>query len=374
MRIVLVDPSRTTRLIVTRMLKVRGHDVLPFANELEALAVIRADISVDGLITSAELTTMSGVELCWETRLLATCRRPIYVLMMSTQYDQRSLIEALDSGADDFIGKPPLAEELYARLRAAERILSMQRELLRLATTDPLTGLCNRRGFFEQATEVCRVVPPDGSLSAIILDIDNFKHINDSYGHETGDEAIRACAATARLPQALTGRLGGDEFALLLEDRPLPEAIEIAEDLRSRLATRPFDTGKDRITLTWSIGVGEGGPGDSVDQILARADAALYDAKLGGRNRVVGAGVRLLTRPAIVSDGLARASVFLGLLRFFAFLLRFFEARHDLDERAGAMPVVELRFEDAFPSIPAGSRGSRHAKDIGALGHAAAGA
>ena len=118
MRIVLVDPSRTTRLIVTRMLEVRGHDVLPFANELEALAVIRADISVDGLITSAELTTMSGVELCWETRLLATCRRPIYVLMMSTQYDQRSLIEALDSGADDFIGKPPLAEELYARLRA----------------------------------------------------------------------------------------------------------------------------------------------------------------------------------------------------------------------------------------------------------------
>ena len=77
MRIVLVDPSRTTRLIVTRMLEVRGHDVLPFANELEALAVIRADISVDGLITSAELTTMSGVELCWETRLLATCRRPI---------------------------------------------------------------------------------------------------------------------------------------------------------------------------------------------------------------------------------------------------------------------------------------------------------
>ncbi len=141
MRIALVDPSRTTRLIVTRMLEARGHDVLPIADELEALALIKADISIDALITSAELKRMSGVELCWETRLLATCRRPIYVLMMSTQYDQRSLIEALDSGADDFIGKPPLAEELYARLRAAERILSMQRELLRIAITDPLTGL-----------------------------------------------------------------------------------------------------------------------------------------------------------------------------------------------------------------------------------------
>jgi diguanylate cyclase (GGDEF)-like protein len=311
MRIVLVDPSRTTRLIVTRMLEGRGHEVLPLADEREAVALIKADLSVDALITSADLNNMSGVELCWETRLLATCRRPIYVLMMSTQYDQRSLIEALDSGADDFIGKPPLAEELYARLRAAERILSMQRELLRLAITDPLTGLCNRRGFFEQATEACaRVVPPDGHLSAIILDIDNFKHINDSYGHETGDEAIRACADTARVREALTGRLGGDEFALLLEDKTLPEAIEIGEDLRMKLAGRPFDTGKDRITLTWSVGVGEGGPGDTVDQILARADAALYDAKLGGRNRVVGAHAGLLMRPAIATIGLARASSF----------------------------------------------------------------
>lgn len=311
MRVALVDPSRTTRLIVTRMLEARGHAVLPIADEIEALALIRADTSIDALITSAELKHMSGVELCWETRLLATCRRPIYVLMMSTQYDQRSLIEALDSGADDFIGKPPLAEELYARLRAAERILSMQRELLRIAITDPLTGLCNRRGFFEQATEACaRVVPPDGSLSAIVLDIDNFKQINDSYGHEIGDEAIRTCADAARLQEALTGRLGGDEFALLLEDRTLPQAIEIAEDLRIRLAERPFDTGKDRIRLTWSIGVGEGRPGDSVDQILARADAALYDAKLGGRNRVVGAHAGLLTRPAVVTEGLARACCF----------------------------------------------------------------
>jgi two-component system cell cycle response regulator len=311
MRIALVEPSRTTRLIVGRMLAARGHEVLPFSDELEALSQIKADHSIDALITSAELKAISGLELCWETRLVATCRRPIYVLMMSTQYDQRSLIEALDSGADDFIGKPPLAEELYARLRAAERILSMQRELLRLATTDPLTGLCNRRGFFEQATEACaRVVPPNGSLSAIVLDVDNFKHINDSYGHETGDEAIRACANTARMQEALTGRLGGDEFALLLEERTLPQAVEIAEDLRLKLAGRPFDTGKDRITLTWSIGVGEGKPGDTVDQILARADVALYDAKLGGRNRVVGVHAGLLTRPAIATDGLARASSF----------------------------------------------------------------
>jgi len=308
MRIALVEPSRTTRLIVARMLEAGGHEVAPFGDERDALARIKADPTIEALITSAELTHMSGVELCWEARLVATCRRPIYVVMMSSQYDQRSLIEALDSGADDFIGKPPLAEELYARLRAAERIASMQRELLRLATTDPLTGLCNRRGFFEQATEACaRVVPPDGSVSAIILDIDNFKQINDSYGHETGDEAIRACAKAARVQEAVTGRLGGDEFALLLERKSLPQAIEVAEDLRVRLARRPIDTGKGSITLTWSLGVGEGRPGDTIDQILARADVALYDAKLKGRNCVVGNSAIMPARNAIVTEGIVRA-------------------------------------------------------------------
>jgi len=308
MHIALVDPSRTTRLIVARMLEARGHAVLPYADEREALVQIKADPCIEAVITSAELTHMSGLEFCWETRLIATCRRPIYVLMMSTEYDQRSLIEALDSGADDFIGKPPLAEELYARLRAAERLATMQRELIRLATIDPLTGLCNRRGFFELATEACARTIPDGRLSAIILDIDNFKYINDSYGHETGDEALRACASAARMDEALAGRLGGDEFALLLEERTLPQAIEIAEDLRLRLAARPFDTGKGQITLTWSVGVGEANPGDTVDQILARADAALYNAKLAGRNRVVGAHAGVLTRRSIATNGIARAS------------------------------------------------------------------
>ena len=299
MLIALVDPSRMTRLIVARMLEARGHEVVPFDDEREALARIKSDPFIEALITSAELKHMSGVELCWETRLIATCRRPIYVLMMSSQYDQRSLIEALDSGADDFIGKPPLAEELYARLRAAERLASMQRELIRLATTDPLTGLSNRRGFFEQATELCaRMAPPAGNLSAIILDIDNFKQINDSFGHETGDEAICCCARAAFLSEAVVGRL---------EDRALPEAIEIAEGLRTKLAAQPFDTGKGRITLTWSLGVGEGRAGETVDEILARADAALYDAKLQGRNRVVGAPASMLVRATVGTDNLARA-------------------------------------------------------------------
>jgi diguanylate cyclase (GGDEF)-like protein len=306
MRIALVDPSGTTRLIVTRLLEARGHEVVPFADEREALHQIEIDLRIDAVITSAELTHISGIELCWETRLLANHRRPIYVLMMSSHYDQNSLVEALDSGADDFIGKPPLAEELYARLRAAERLASLQRELIRLATIDPLTGLCNRRGFFEQAMQMRAGKVPGGKLSAILLDIDNFKHINDAYGHEAGDEAIRACAEAARFDGAVAGRLGGDEFALLLE-RSLSDTIEIANELRRRLAARPVDTAKGRITLTWSIGVGEAEPSDSVDQLLARAGAALYDAKGQGRNRVAAAPAGLRTEQTIARHGIARA-------------------------------------------------------------------
>ncbi|HEV2955764.1 MAG TPA: response regulator, partial [Xanthobacteraceae bacterium] len=110
MRVVLVDPSRTVLKFVGRLLEARDHEVRAFTDGEAALDCIRSDLKVRALITSAELISMSGLELCWETRLLATCDRPIYVIMMSSSQDQHKLIEALDSGADDYIGKPPVAE------------------------------------------------------------------------------------------------------------------------------------------------------------------------------------------------------------------------------------------------------------------------
>jgi len=158
MRVVVVDPSRTVLKFIARLLATRNHEVRAFVGAREALEYIGSDPAVGALITSDELlpmSDMSGIELCWEARLLATCRRPIYIILMSCDREQQKLIEALDSGADDFIGKPPVAEELYARLRSAERLAGMQQELLRLALTDPLTGVLNRRAFFESAGAVC---------------------------------------------------------------------------------------------------------------------------------------------------------------------------------------------------------------------------
>src|SRR6185436_2019337 len=206
MRIVLVDPSRTMRLFVTRLLEAGDHEVRPFADGTEALACMRADPEVAALITSGEIGCgMSGLELCWETRVLAGRDRPIYVILMSSSIDKSKLGEALDSGADDFISKPPVADELYARLRAAERFGAMQRELVRLASVDPLTGLHNRRVFFELAEEARGRCGERGALTAIMLDIDHFKRINDLYGHDVGDQAIAAVANTAATEGAVTG-------------------------------------------------------------------------------------------------------------------------------------------------------------------------
>jgi len=287
MRVVLVDPSRTMRLFVTRLLEARDHEVRPFADGAEALACMRQDTEVAALITSGELGAMSGLELCWETRVLAGRDRPIYVILMSSSIDKSKLGEALDSGADDFISKPPVPDELYARLRAAERLGAMQRELVRLASVDPLTGLHNRRVFFELAEAARERCAERGALTAIMLDIDHFKRINDLYGHDVGDQAIAAVAKAAATDGAVIGRLGGEEFAILLEGRPLAEGAAIAEHLRARMAALRFDTTNGAMTLTVSFGVSERKPGDSIDDLLKRADVALYAAKTSGRNRVV---------------------------------------------------------------------------------------
>jgi two-component system cell cycle response regulator len=288
MRVVLVDPSRTVLKYVGRLLKARDHEVRPFTDGTAALEYLRSDVRVGALITSGELGSISGLELCWQTRLIAGRDRQIYVLLMSSNQDRHRLIEALDSGADDFIAKPPVAQELYARLRAAERLALMQHELVRLATTDSLTGALNRRAFFERATQASERAQSGAALAAIMFDIDHFKRINDSYGHAIGDKAIRLVAREAAMIDGFVGRLGGEEFAVLLEGATMTDAVQIAEELRSKVAAMRFVTESGVMTLTCSFGVSEWEPADTIDSLLKRADVALYAAKSGGRNRVVG--------------------------------------------------------------------------------------
>jgi two-component system cell cycle response regulator len=284
--IAVVHPSRTIAKCLQQLLEARDHHVYPFTDGEAALRYIESAPNIDGAMISAEQASGSGIELCWQTRLLASHYRPIYVILISSHDARRTLIEALDSGADDFISTPPFPEELYARLRAAERVTSMQRELARLAATDPLTGMLNRRAFFEKSEQVCENAGADAPLSAILLDIDHFKKINDTYGHPVGDEVIRGVCAECARETEIHGRLGGEEFALLLQTN-LASTIAVAEKLRARIAELRFDTAKGPATPTCSFGVSEWRVGDDINELLRRADVALYAAKVGGRNRVV---------------------------------------------------------------------------------------
>lgn len=284
MRIALVDPSREAQF--NHFLNARGDDVLTFATASEALASIEADDKIDALIASAKADPTSGVQLCWETRLLAGKERALYVLLMAPSGDRNIKIEALDCGADDVIDEPPAPDELCAKLRVAERMLALQRELIRLATTDYLSQVFNRGAFFDQLTKACRDARIGGSLALILLDVDRLKSINDHYGHYVGDHAIQTIAGLAQTTGALVGRLGGDEFSLLLRGHNLTQALKTAAGLQQKLADLTLPTPEGLIGVTCSLGVSELQPGDTVDDLMKRADLALYRAKTDGRNCV----------------------------------------------------------------------------------------
>jgi len=292
-RVVVVDPSRTVLKAVTRLLENAGHSVAAFVDATEALDYIKSDREVSALLASAQLNSMSGLELCWETRLLCGREHTIYIILMSSNSDHEHLIRALDSGADEFIRKPPVGEELYARLRSAERLLRLQNELIELANIDPLTRVFNRRAFFEKAQQLCRGEAP---LAAIMLDADHFKRINDTYGHDVGDQVLAAIGREVQTEDAIVGRMGGEEFAILIEGAGREAALAHAEAIRTRIAALAFDAANEKAPVTCSFGVAERQADESIDQLLRRADTALYEAKSSGRDRVVEAGAALEDR------------------------------------------------------------------------------
>ncbi len=163
----------------------------------------------------------------------------------------------------------------------------MQRKLVTMATTDYLSGALNRRAFFERAYEAASQAVGGEKLSAVIFDIDHFKRVNDTYGHDIGDEVIRVVARAAMAEIDTLGRLGGEEFGFFLRGRGIAEAVAIAEKLRESFARLQINAAGSPVMFTCSFGVSEWETGDSLDGLLKRADVALYKAKATGRNRVI---------------------------------------------------------------------------------------
>jgi diguanylate cyclase (GGDEF)-like protein len=286
MRIVLVDPSRAVQRAMTQLIEEGGHEVVAFADGLKALDYIAQDDGVRALITSTQPIDIPGIELCAAARKLSGTRRALHVILMSSTDDYFLAVTALDNGADDFIHKPPNPDELRARLRLADRVTAMKQQLIRHATTDVLTALLNRRAFFDSSAEICQAAAAGKPLSAIMFDIDHFKEVNDTYGHEVGDRVLAVVAAQAKLADGIVGRLGGEEFCVLISGE-LADALERARELQRAIRALRFDHEGQAFTVTCSFGVAEWELGDAIDQMLRRADLAMYEAKKSGRDRIV---------------------------------------------------------------------------------------
>ncbi|MEM6667102.1 MAG: diguanylate cyclase [Pseudomonadota bacterium] len=287
MAIVLVESSRVGRRMVSDMLAERGHRVVAFPCADEAFAYIMGDPQISIVITSIETSSRSGLELCWDLRSLASNGRIFYTIVMSSTFDERRLTEALDCGADDFVRKPPSKNELFARIRSAERHVASQRTLVKLAQTDPLTGLLNRRSFLERAKN--RIDQnPDAPRTMFALDIDHFKAINDTYGHDVGDQAICAVAGVlSARTNCLAGRMGGEEFSLFSLENDRQKSAMIGESVRLAVERQRIPVDGNIFSMTCSVGVHCARPEEDFSDMLKEADRALYEAKESGRNRVI---------------------------------------------------------------------------------------
>jgi two-component system, cell cycle response regulator len=293
---------------MTELIAEGGHDVVAYADGLEALACIAEDGTVRALITSTQPLNISGIELCAAARKLSGTRRALHVILMSSTDDYYLAISALDNGADDFIHKPPIPDELRARLRLADRVTSMKQQLIQYATTDPLTGLLNRRAFFNTAAEMCQAAQDGKSLSAIMFDVDHFKQINDSHGHETGDQVLAAVGAAVKMADGVAGRLGGEEFCVLTHGDSA-DACDHATGLQRAIRALRFEHQGWAFSITCSFGIAEWERDDSVDRLLRRADVTMYEAKKSGRDRIVSADTYALTKGHDDWRGAARAGL-----------------------------------------------------------------
>ena len=294
MRIVLVDPSRAVQRAMTTLIEQGDHEVVPFSDGLEALAYITQDRDVRTIITSTQPLGITGIELCAAARKLSGSRRALHVILMSSTDDYYLAVTALDNGADDFIHKPPNPDELRARLRLADRVTSMKQQLIQYATTDSLTGLSNRRAFFDGVAELRRATAGKKPLSVIMFDIDHFKRVNDSYGHDVGDRVLTAVGGETKLADGVSGRLGGEEFCVLTHGG-VTDAMDAAGELQRSIRALRFHHRDQSFGITCSFGVAEWEEQDTIDRLMHRADMAMYEAKKTGRDRIVASDTFVLT-------------------------------------------------------------------------------
>jgi diguanylate cyclase (GGDEF)-like protein len=289
-KVVIIDDMQTNTLLLEALVS-RIEDVTTVAfNDPVAAVEWCRDGDADLVLLDYIMPQVGGLEILRQLRKLP-CMGDIPVIVVTGLNDRESRIAALEAGANDFVIKPFDEIELIARSRGMLMLRAASRELQRMATTDDLTELPNRRQFFVRLSEEIRRAErfPERGLSVAIVDADHFKQVNDTYGHAAGDVVLKAIAATCRAATRSIDaacRIGGEEFAIIMPETNLAAAIAVCERLRRRVHAMEIPVGEQSLRITVSVGVAEFQIGFDADRLLAEADRLLYRAKEAGRNAV----------------------------------------------------------------------------------------
>ena len=300
MRILISDDDRMCRIILRKSLEKLGHMVLESEDGNDAWDKFQ-HWAPDVVISDWMMPGKSGLDLCNAIRSDSSVAYTYFILLTALN-DKDSVLRGLEAGADDYLTKPLDSKELQARLISATRVTNLHRELDRLnkelfkeGRTDPLTQVGNRRFMEEELQQTFdRAVRYSRSFAVALCDIDYFKNYNDQLGHQMGDDALRKVAQILKTSGRLGDyvfRYGGEEFLVILPGQSVEKARLAME--RRRIAVldakidHPSSGVADHITVSIGIAVFDPNSDKSVDNLVERADEALYRAKSQGRNQLI---------------------------------------------------------------------------------------
>lgn len=310
MRILVVDDDKVLRVLQRSLLSAAGHEVFEAENGIQGLEMAM-EVHPQIMIIDWMMPEMDGLQL---TRALRQSKagRSIYILILTALEDDDHLVEAFEAGVDDFLGKPLRPRVLAARLRAGQRVVQLQEEvekdreeirrfaselavtnrrLQAAALTDPLTRLPNRRYAMERLQQEWASSSRHGRpLCCMVIDVDRFKSINDTHGHDAGDQILRSLGEAARRAvrtEDVVCRTGGDEFLAICPDTTLDACMQAAERVRAAVAGIRIRAGDVEFGTTVSVGVAQRQEAmRDVDALIKCADLGAYEAKTRGRDRV----------------------------------------------------------------------------------------
>lgn len=324
MKILLVDDARSVVLVLSQRLHSYGYEVVHAANGQEAVALF-ASAAPDLVLMDIEMPLMNGFEATNRIRAIEATRQWAWtpIIFLTSSDTVENLVTAIEAGGDDFMSKMVPEPVLHAKMKAMSRIATLRRSLSLanqrlqdMANLDGLTGLCNRRSLDARADVLWARARESGrSFGLLMLDIDNFKKFNDHYGHQRGDDCLRAVARTiaatvqhlgrhaaaateqavaaiaAEPEEVFAARYGGEEFAVIAPYIEQADLDDLAQAIVLSVASLGLVHEPNQPWGTVTLSVGQGwcarAQGELAD-LFRSADAALYQAKQNGRNRVAG--------------------------------------------------------------------------------------